>query len=321
MRSAALQIAALASAASLAVALPNAAAGLASSGSSSAAELHRRQFGALGALVNDLSPSCIGNIGGLALSGGLSDCLGLPTALGSFTSLGSDDSLSPVLQSYLSTEICPRPACGASVLSDASSTISGACTDADRATNNGVNLVTGLSLLLNNYTLIRQVACLKQSNSQDYCVTDTLNLYQTQTKNNVTVSRLIDLINDPSALISSLPDPTAFCTSCVDAISSAVFGTALGGPLITDSSNSTLKNGLVQGCSASYADGTIPSDVTVATSTSSSSSTSAASGSPTGATSSPSGAAVPGLALSAINFVAPLSLALGAAVAGAFIVL
>ncbi|KAK0541233.1 hypothetical protein OC842_000066 [Tilletia horrida] len=312
--------------------LVTAAAALAASSTASAAsvvppaqaELHRRQFGALGSLVNDLSPSCIGNIGGLALSGDLSDCLGLTTALGTFTSLGSSDSLAPPIQNYLSTEICPRPACAASVLSDANTKVNSACSDADRATNNGINLVTGLGLILSNYTQIRNIACLKQSNSDNYCVTDTLDLYQTQTKSNVTISKVIELVNNPDGLISSLPDPKAFCTSCVDAISSVVFGTALGGPLISNSSSSTLKNGLVQGCGASYDDGSIPSDVSESASGSSASGsgsgTSTASGAGTSSTSKPSGAANPGASISAFNLVTPVTLALGA-IAGALVVL
>ncbi|KAE8207354.1 hypothetical protein CF327_g7360 [Tilletia walkeri] len=287
------------------------------------AALQTRQFGALGSLVSGLSPSCIGNIGGLALSGDLSDCLGLSSALGTFTSLGSGDSLAPAIQSYLADNVCPKAACSSSVLSDAQNKVGSACSAEDRANNNGINLVTGLELILSNYTQIRNIACLKQSNSQDYCVTDTLDLYQDQTKSNVTVSKLLDLVENPSSLISSLTNPLAFCTSCVDAISSAVYGTALDGPLISNSSDSTLKNGLVQGCGASYDDGTIPSDVTESFGTSSSTGTN----SPTSSTAAPSssstnqsGAAAPALGLSSFNLVAPVTLALGA-VAGLLVVL
>ncbi|CAD6889751.1 unnamed protein product [Tilletia controversa] len=287
------------------------------------ATLQTRQFGALGALVSGLSSPCIGNIAGLALSGDLSDCLGLSSALGIFTSLGSGDSLTPAIQGYLADNICPKDACSSSVLSDTKSKVASSCNSDDRASNNGVNLVTGLELIVNNYTQIRNIACLKQSNSNDYCVTDTLQLYEDQTKSNVTVSKLISLVSDPSSLISSLSNPTAFCTSCVDAISSVVFGTALGGPFIANSSDSTLKNGLVQGCGASYDDSSIPSDVSESFSNSTSSTTGSSSSStpaPSSSSSQPANAAAPGLSMSAINFVAPVTLALGA-IAGVLVVL
>ncbi|KAK0549230.1 hypothetical protein OC846_003386 [Tilletia horrida] len=304
-----------ASTSSLAVAAALAAA---TTTSSQAAALERRQFGALGSLVNGLSSACIGRIGGIALSGDLSDCLGLSTALSTFTSLSDSDSLSEPIQNYLSSDICPKGVCSASTLSSANDTINQACTDADRASNQGVNIVTGLSLIVNNYDVLRNIACLKENNSSNYCAVDTINLYQAQTGLNVSIPKVIDLVQHPDTLISSLPNPQAFCTNCVDAISSAVYGTALGGPLISaeDSANSTIKNGLVNGCSASFDDGSIPSDVTetAGQAVTSSSSSSAAPSS----TSSPAsggggkGAAVAGLSLSSFNLVAPLTLALGA---------
>ena len=248
-------------------------------------------LGSLGPLIGSLSSGCTAAIGGFVLNptSALATCLSLGDALSTFTQAGSDSSLVPSFNTYLSTDICGKPACSGQALSDANTTLNNGCNAQDKASNGGVNGASLFQELLDNYYTLRNSACYANSATNTNCVVESMYAVQNATGKPLSLSTLTGLLGSSSSsqsLIQSLEqNKTLLCSDCNKAILSA----ALKGSNISTSQvqqagqSSGMTGSLVQSttqtCGQSFLDGSIPSTVKNASVTSSGSNASGSSGS------------------------------------------
>lgn len=201
------------------------------------------------AQFSGLSTSCQTAAGGFLL-GDLGSCLSLTSLVPVLTGSGS---IIPSIDSYLGT-ICTSPPCSNSTLTSAESTIQSSCSS---DLNNGSTLVVALDTLLQNYTVVRDVACLQSTTNNTYCITQTLSAIQNATGTQITSSYITSLLDSNSTELNSLIglDASVLCTSCTKAIYQEISKAI---PSIADS---TIGKAILSKCGSDFGTGSMPSGV------------------------------------------------------------
>lgn len=234
-------------------------------------------------LVSGLSSGCASGLVGIVTSSNISSCLSLASAVGALTSSGSN-SLVPGLNQYLSGSICGsgKTACTSSQLMAANQTLLQSCSS-DLQSNDGSNIPALVYYFINNYSNLRQAACLQNSNSSQYCLVETLYTLQNTTMQPLTFSTLQSLLSSSDAQQQSLGalagNKTAFCTPCNHGLYAALF---------QNTTNQQLSGAVGQTCGQDFLDGKLPSSVR---STADGNTTLTSSSSGTSSSSAPNGAA------------------------------
>lgn len=207
-------------------------------------------------LVSGLSAGCASGLVGIVTSSNISSCLSLANAVGALTSSGSN-SLVPGLNQYLSGSICGsgKRACTSSQLTAANQTLIQSC-GSDLQSNGGSNIPALVYYFINNYTNLRQAACLQNSNSSQYCLVETLYTLQNTTMQPLTFSAIQSLLSNTSAqqqtLMALAGNKTAFCTACNHGLYAALF---------QNTNNQQLMGAVGQTCGTGFLDGKLPSTV------------------------------------------------------------
>lgn len=255
-------------------------------------------------LVTGLSSGCASSLVGLVTNSNISTCLALPNAVGALTSAGNN-SVIPGLQSYLSGSICGsgKPVCSSSQLSSANGTLLQGCSS-DLQSNNGQNIPALIYYFINNYSKLREAACL-QNQSGSYCLIDGMYGLQNATGQQISFSGIQGILSNQQTQQQSLQalaqNKTAFCTDCNKGLYSVLFN---------GTSNQQVQGAVSQTCNSSFVDGQIPSTLKNTASSSSSSS------SPSGSGSGSSGSSGNGAAGVSAGAVAAFGSALAAVAAG-----
>ncbi|KDN41967.1 hypothetical protein K437DRAFT_295460 [Tilletiaria anomala UBC 951] len=240
-------------------------------------------FGSLGQIINGLSPGCVGAIGGFVLNptDPLALCLSLSNALQTFTAAGQNSSLVPAFNSYLTQDICGKPACSADALAKGNATLNTACSDSDRAANNGTNAAVLFQELLTSYYPIRNAVCNENTKSGTNCVVETMYGIQNATGQTLSLSTLVGLLSEPEKALQLervlLSNNTVLCTDCNKALISSILkteDTSSSQAISAASSNSPsqLIGGVEKQCGASFLNGQFPNDTKNSSITASSSS-------------------------------------------------
>lgn len=250
------------------------------------------QFSGLG-----LSTSCT-TAAVTLLFGDLGSCLSLTTLIPIFTATGSV--IAP-LDSYLGT-ICTSSACASGTLSSANTTIA---TDCATDLASGTGIVTALETIVEDYPIVREVACLEATANNTRCIIQTLYAVQNATGDSITVDYLTGLLGGNTTALTDLTslDASVLCTDCTKAMYD-----------IASQGNGTFTSGAIgkaisAKCGSDFTNGTFPADVTDPVATTTAAATGSASTS--AAASSTAGAAMKGLESSPVAIWTAGALALG----------
>lgn len=159
------------------------------------------------------------------------------------------------LNTYLTTLCLPStPTCSNSTISSAQSSLSSCASDIAQGGSSALE-IEGLMDLLAGYPFVYAAACAKNSTTNEFCVTSTLNTIQSQTNTNITISFITTLLSPVNASaaesqIQPVIQSGQLCTGCVQTI----YEQAL--KVNSSVAQSTLANSLNQQCGADFASGT-----------------------------------------------------------------
>ncbi|KAF8622728.1 hypothetical protein AX15_006819 [Amanita polypyramis BW_CC] len=182
---------------------------------------------------------------------GASACLSPSTLVGLATGSGSTVS---VIDQWLG-KICPVAACSNSTLASVVNTVAGGCSNELAAAGITAPASILVSIVQQGYPTVRQVACLKDGNTN--CVTETLNNIQSSTGQTITISNIVSVVSQ----FNNLPTNVT-CTNCVKAGYSTV-------KQQQPAWASGLQQPLQAKCGTSFTDGAQPSGIVESASTAS----------------------------------------------------
>lgn len=122
-------------------------------------------------LLQGLGSSCTNSLLGLVSESPVAQCLGLSDIVGELTSLG-DASIVDPLGAYFKQTICPVAPCKEADLANATATVGAGC---QQEVAKAENPIPGAILfLLSDYKLVREIGCLTNNNTGDYCLVDSM---------------------------------------------------------------------------------------------------------------------------------------------------
>jgi hypothetical protein len=204
---------------------------------------------ATGFAAASISENCTAAFLSISSNSAASACLS-PTSLAGVVA-GGNSAINSVDQ-WLDT-ICPAAPCSNSTLENVVNTIAGGCQSELAAANVTASTSELVTLVQEAYPTVRQVACLKDGNTN--CVTETLTNLQSSTNQSISLTSIISAVSE----FNNLPTSVA-CTSCIQASYNIV---AEQQP----SQASKVQQALQDKCGTSFTNGSTPSGVTESAST------------------------------------------------------
>jgi len=204
---------------------------------------------ATGFAAASISANCTVALLSISDNAAASACLSPSSLVG--VAAGGNSAISSVDQ-WLNT-ICPAAPCSNSTLEEVVDTIAGGCQNELAAANVTASTSELVTLVQEAYLPVRQVACLKDGNTN--CVTETLTNLQSYNNQSISLSSIISAVSE----FNNLPTSVA-CTSCIKASYNIV---AEEQP----SQASKVQQALEDKCGTSFTNGSTPSGITESAST------------------------------------------------------
>ncbi|CAD6586686.1 MAG: hypothetical protein TREMPRED_004514 [Tremellales sp. Tagirdzhanova-0007] len=157
-------------------------------------------------------------------------------------------SIIPSLNTYF-TALCANstPTCSNATITSAQSSIASGCASDISSGGTDAAEIDALGVLLKDYPEVYSGGCTKNSSTGDFCVTDTLNTFQSDTGTNVSVSFLTALLAGDTSTFQTALNSGNLCTGCVQSL----YEQALRAN--ASIANNTLGQAIQSKCGASFA--------------------------------------------------------------------